>query len=72
MIFTPSEWIEMTDAVNGVDEFAPREWKLSELCYRIATIDDPYYSRLKPRTYMAAARLASPSRIAELVAQHGE
>jgi hypothetical protein len=71
MIFTPSEWYDMAAAAERLGQLAPTGARLTDLAYRIGTLDDPYYSRLSGRTYMAAARLASPSRIAELVEIHG-
>lgn len=68
MIFTPKEWYDMAAAAERLGRLP----EVSGVAIKIATLDDPYYSRLRPRTYLAAAGLASPSHIAELVAVYGD
>jgi hypothetical protein len=72
MIFDQQDYLDMALASHRIGSLAFSQGKLNNVAIRIATLDDPYYSRLSGRTYMAAARLASPSRIAELVAIHGD
>lgn len=69
-IFDAADYLDMALASHRFGSLALSQGTLNNVAIKIATLDDPYYSRLNGRTYMAARRLASPSEITELARQH--
>jgi hypothetical protein len=69
-IFDANDHFEMAEAAVSLSKLSFTAGRLNNVAISIATLDDPYYSRRGGRTYMAAARLASPSEILELAKLH--
>ena len=69
-IFDANDHLDMAHAAQRLGSLSFASAKLTDLAYRIGTLDDMYFSRLNGRAYMAWRGSESPSRILELAKLH--